>query len=203
MYNRLMELAQKDPVSLKHASLKYKRKEPKYLSIYSKALISRTIRIPIKFIGKNIQQVIEKNIQALFENKCIVEGFLKPGSIQIITYSSGIVVGVNCQFEVVFECQVCCPVEGMLVQCVAKNITKAGIRAEAADEQPSPVVIFIARDHHYMNASFSNIQQGDKFMARIIGQRYELNDKYVSVIAELAEKPKDMKPRLIIGGSTE
>lgn len=187
----------------KPLGMRNKRKEPKYLNIYSRAIINRNIRIPVRYVGKNIQEVIEKNISNLFENKCIVEGFVKPGSIKIITYSSGMILGLNCQFEVAFECLVCCPVEGMLIQCIAKNITKAGIRAEATDEQPSPVVIFIARDHHYMNAQFSTIQPGDKFLARVIGQRYELNDKYVSVIAELAEKPKDMKPRLVIGGSTE
>lgn len=198
-----MEMAQNVQLSGLKPVMRTKRKEMKTFNIYSKALITKNVRIPIKFVGKNIQEIIEKNVCSLYENKCIVEGFVKSGSIKIITYSSGIVSGVNCKFEVVFECLVCCPVEGMLIQCVAKNITKAGIRAEAADEQPSPVVIFIARDHHYMNASFSNIQQGDKFLARIIGQRYELNDKYVSVIAELVEKPKDMKPRLIIGGSTD
>jgi len=179
--------------------LRNKRREIKYSSIYSKAMITRSIQIPIKYVGKNIQETIEKNIGNLFEGKCIVEGFVKPRSSKIITHSSGMVNGVNIQFEVVFECQVCCPVEGMLIQCVAKNITKAGIRAESSDEIPSPVVIFITRDHHYMNAQFSAIQEGDKFLARVIGQRYELNDKYVSVIAELAEKPKDTKPRLVIG----
>lgn len=198
-----MEMAQNVQLPGAKPVIRTKRKEIKTFNIYSRALITKNVRIPIKHVGKNIQEVIEKNVSSLCENKCIVEGFVKPGSIKIITYSSGIVSGLYCQFEVVFECLVCCPVEGMLIQCVAKNITKAGIRAEAADEQPSPVVIFIARDHHYMNATFSNIQQGDKFLARIIGQRYELNDKYVSVIAELVEKPKDVKPRLIIGGSTD
>ena len=199
-----MEVAQNTYIpASKPIGARNKRKEAKNLNIYSKALITRNISIPIKYVGKNIQEVIEKNIGNLFGNKCIVEGFVKPDSIRITTYSSGIISGMNCQFEVAFECMVCCPVEGMLIQCVAKNITKAGIRAEAADEQPSPVIIFIARDHHYMNAHFSTIQQGDKFLARVIGQRYELNDKYVSVIAELAEKPKDMKPRLIIGGATD
>jgi hypothetical protein len=89
----------------------------------------------------------------------------------------------------------------MLIQCIAKNITKAGVRAESSDEKPSPVIVFITRDHHYMSSQFSAIQEGDKFVARVIGQRYELNDKYVSVIAELAEKPKETKPRLVIGGS--
>jgi hypothetical protein len=40
---------------------------------------------------------------------------------------------------------------------VAKNITKAGIRAEVEDEY-TPLIIFIARDHNYLNKLFSNIQ---------------------------------------------
>ena len=190
--------AQSKPIQLTN---RHKKREIRYSSIYAKALVTRSIIIPIRAIGKNIQDTIEKNIGNLFENKCIVEGFVKPGSSKIITFSSGIVRGVNINFEVVFECQVCCPVEGMLIQCVAKNITKAGIRAESADEKPSPVVIFVTRDHHYMNQQFSSIQEGERFVARVIGQRYELNDKYVSVIAELVEtKVKELvKPRLVLG----
>ena len=46
-------------------------------------------------------------------------------------------------FEVVIECLVCCPVEGMHISCIAKSITEsAGIKA--VDEEPSPVIIFIA-----------------------------------------------------------
>ena len=115
-------------------------------------------------------------------------------SCKIITYSSGQVKGNNIDFEVVFECFICCPIEGMLIQTVAKNITKAGIRGESVGENPSPVIIFITRDHHYMNAYFSTIEEGDTFVCRIIGQRFELNDKYVSIIAELVEPKKDLEP---------
>jgi hypothetical protein len=90
----------------------------------------------------------------------------------------------------------------MLISCVAKNITKAGIRAESAEESPSPVVVFIARDHHFSTAQFSSVQEGDKIMTRVIGQRFELNDKYVSIIAELvvdkSQKKKEIaKPKLV------
>jgi DNA-directed RNA polymerase subunit E'/Rpb7 len=176
--------------SLKPAQQKYKRREVKIFSIYSRALITRSITIPITSIGKNIQETIEKNISGQFEGKCIVEGFVKPKSSKIITFSSGIIQSTNILFEVVFECQVCCPVEGMLIQCTAKNITKAGIRAESVDEVPSPVVVFVTRDHNYTMPYFSKIQENDKFTARVIGQRFELNDKYVSIIAELVE-PKE------------
>ena len=92
----------------------------------------------------------------------------------------------------------------MIVKCYAKNITKAGIRAEL-DETPTPLIIFIARDHHYRNPEyFSSISENDPILIKIIGQRYELNDPAISVIAELVDSDKKQKkkpkkqPRLII-----
>jgi DNA-directed RNA polymerase subunit E'/Rpb7 len=182
---------------------RYKKKQQIENNIYTRSLITRNIAIPIVSVGKNIQETIQKYISLNYEGNCVVEGFIKPDSCKIITHSSGLVKGTNVAFEVVFECQICCPVEGMLVQCVAKNITKAGIRAESSDETPSPIVVFIARDHHYMIPYFSTIEEGAKFTARVIGQRFELNDKYVSIIAEIVEPKKDYtkeqsKPKLVI-----
>jgi len=190
------------------AKPRYKKKQQVENNIYTRSLITRSISIPIVSVGKNIQETIEKFVSLNYEGKCVVEGFIKPNSCKIVTHSSGIIRGINIVFEVVFECQICCPVEGMLIQCVAKNITKAGIRAESSDETPSPIVVFVTRDHHYMMQHFSTIEEGSKFTARVIGQRFELNDKYVSIIAELVEPKKDYstmgmnkemsKPKLVI-----
>ena len=185
---------------------KYKRRDNKLVSIYSRCLITKNISIPITSIGKNIKETIEKVIAFNFEGKCLVEGYIKPKSSKIITYSSGLVErGINISFEVVFECEICFPVEGTLVSCVAKNITKAGIRAESADEIPSPIIVYLARDHHYNNKQFSEIEVNDTFNVRVIGQRFELNDKYVSIIGELVKPKPDKevyknvsKPKLVI-----
>ena len=97
------------------------------------------------------------------------------------------------KFQVVFQCQVCNPSEGQIIPCIAKNITKAGIRAEADDDN-NPLIIFIARDHNYLNKSFSNIIENQEIVVRVIGQRFELNDKSISVIADLVEsKSKNRK----------
>jgi len=170
-----------------HLLNKMKRRnyrDTKFESIYARSLITRSISLPISAIGKNIQETIEKNIAARFEGKCVVEGFIQPGSVKIITHSSGMVNSNNIKFEVVFECKICCPVEGMLIQCKAVNITKAGIRAESIDEVPSPVVVFITRDHHYSSKYFLTIQENSTFVVRVIGQRSELHDKYISISAE-------------------
>ena len=196
--------------SAKQPQQKYKKRDiNKTNTIYSRCLITRNISLPITSIGKNINETIEKNISANYEGKCLVEGYIKPGSSKIVTNSSGLVErGTNITFTIVFECEVCFPVEGMLINCVAKNITKAGIRAEEEHELPSPIVVFIAKDHHYNVAQFAEIKEGDKINVRVIGQRFELNDKYISIIGELVKpkvdkefykKPKEQaKPRLVI-----
>jgi len=153
--------------------------------LFSRALLHRTICVPMINVGKNINQLLETYINKNYEGKCVVEGYVKPESSKLITYSSGKIKDINIIFDVAFECSICCPVEGMLLKCTAKNITKAGIRAEISNENPSPVVIFITRDHHYMSSAFSKVKEGDEISIRIIGQRFELNDKYISIIASL------------------
>ena len=180
-----------------------KRKDTKLQNIYSRCLLTRKIVLSINNIGKNLDEVIEEYIRNNFEGKCVVEGYIKSNSIKIIRYSSGIIErGNNIVFEVVFECDICFPVEGMLVSCTVKNVVKAGIRAESSSEIPSPIIVFVAKDHHFNNQQFNDIQVGDIITVRIVGQRFELNDKYISIIGELVKekefKKQPAKPRLII-----
>ena len=167
---------------------KNKRREQRIVSIYSRSLITRNILLLITSVGKNIRDTIQQVISSNYEGKCLVEGFVKPNSTKIITYSSGLIErGNEIVFEVVFECMVCFPVEGTLISCVAKNITNAGIRAESSTETPSPIVVFVAKDHHYSNSAFLEIKEDDVFNVKVIGQRFELNDTYISIIAELVK----------------
>jgi DNA-directed RNA polymerase subunit E'/Rpb7 len=182
---------------------KYKTKDNAIsnTNVYSRSLISQNITLPIIAINKALKQTLEESIISSVEGKCIVEGYVKPKSVKIITYSSGVVKGDKIVFEIVYECEVCYPVAGMLLNCIAKNITKAGIRAESANEIPSPFVLFIARDHYFANDYFNSIEENDKFTARVIAQRFELNDKYISIIAEIIspkENSKSFKPKLVL-----
>ena len=179
--------------------------EKKLDDIYSDALLTHVLEIPMNVVGSGIKDKLEKKLRATIEGKCISEGYIKPNSVKVLTYSSGkIYDGNKIHFETTFECNICLPVEGMIMNCVAKNITKAGIRADIeSPDGDSPVVIFIARDHHYNSDYFSSVKENDKIKIRVIGQRFELNDKYISIIAELIQpkRRKDItkkKPRLVL-----
>jgi hypothetical protein len=60
--------------------------------------------------------------------------------------------------------------------------------ANANNSDISPINVFIARDHHYNIPYFSQLANDDVVMVRVIGQRFELNDSAVFIIAELEEQ---------------
>lgn len=166
-----------------------------YGTIYQKIILEKSISIPFIEVGKNIKETLEKHIRK-DEGFCIEDGFLKPKSVFILSYSNGVLNEENIDFNVSYECEVCHPVEGMILECKVKNITKAGIRGEIPNLEVSPVMIAILRDHHIQNELFQEIKEGDTLIVEVIGNRYELYDKQISVLAELKSK-KEEKKRII------
>jgi len=154
--------------------------------IYSRVMLSEKLHITFKDINSKINTNLENLIKNKVEGICIDEGFVKPNSVKLISYSSGELFANNVAFDIVYECLVANTVESMTFDCIVKSITKVGIRAEI-NESVSPFVIFIARDHHFDNELFSKINENDIINVRVLGQRYELNNKFISVIAELID----------------
>jgi len=158
----------------------------KIYGVYMKSILDKKVCLSITEIGKNVIQNLERKIQFEITGKCINEGYIKPGSINIINYSSGIVNSNFVEFKVIFECMACLPVEGMLVECVCKTITKAGIHAQVIDEDGNmPITMFIARDHHHLDNRFNEVKEGDIITSKVIGVRYELHDSYICAIGNL------------------
>ena len=164
-------------------------------SLWMKNVLTRTIILPFKSVGGNIIQIIKKKLEQTLYNKCCPEGYIKHGSINILTYSSGEVKANNVCFSVMFECLICRPVEGQVIK--VKDITKAGIRALLPNEDKT-LMIFIARDHHYNSVEFSKVKVEDDITIKVIGIRYELNDESISVLGELRVKKRKPKTKVTI-----
>lgn len=166
-------------------------------SVYTKGVVTRAISISINDVGSNIKEILESDAKRELEGKCCKDGYVQPDSVNVVSYSSGkIFAGSKVQFEVVLEANFALPVEGMLIDCLTNNISKAGIKAgiRTTGDESSPLVIFISRDHFHSDDYFLSIKEGDKITVRVIGQRFELNDPFISVIAELV-KPKQKAPK--------
>lgn len=163
-----------------------KKEDTKVYGVYLRSMLDKKVMLHINEIGRTLKANLERKISNEIAGKCIDEGYIKPNSIKVTSYSSGNVHGEYVEYQTIFECMLCMPVEGMLVDCVCKSVTKAGIHAEVVDEQGNvPLTLFIARDHHHLNEKMGKKQENDNIVVTIIGIRFELNDKYISAIAKL------------------
>ena len=154
-------------------------------SIYFKNILQKDLKINISDIGSNLTSIIKEILASKYEGKCLKEGYIKNNSIVVINYSSGLLDTNYVLFTVSFECLICRPIEGMKIKCKVDNVTKAGIRASYFNNIESPIMVFIARDHYYNNSTFTKIKEDDIIIIKVIGTRYELNDNFIYIIAEL------------------
>ena len=60
--------------------------ERKIFGVYMKSILDKKVCLSITEIGKNVKQNLERKIQVEITGKCINEGYIKPGSINIINY---------------------------------------------------------------------------------------------------------------------
>lgn len=166
-------------------------------SIFNRALLTTKVVLNINEIGSNIKHILEQHIANRVHNKCQTEGFIRSDTILIQSYSAGLVKGVRQEFQVLYECLVCHPTEGMIIENVeCKNISLAGIRAFYHDQvsDTKPLEIFLAKDFHYNNSRYDKIKEGDTFAVRVIGIRFELNDSHITVMASLMNPPQTPNP---------
>lgn len=157
--------------------------------VYTKSLLTKKISLNMNQIGKNIKSNLEKSISKVIQGKCSPEGFIKPDSVRVNSYSSGVVENEKIIFDTMYECMVCHPVEGMIMECTSKTITKAGIHGQIVDNEGSiPIHMFIARDHFHDDKRFNKVEENQKILVRVIGTRFELNDPYIVCMGELVNE---------------
>ena len=161
--------------------------------IYIETLLSRRIELAVDECNPSlIQNHFLRKLQRDVEGKCIREGYVRPDSVHGITYTAGMVVSGDIQFEVFFKCDICHPLPETLFSVKFVSVTKAGIHAELVDEfGNNPVTVFLTRDMHIHDMKFlkydhPEFAENNRFLRiKIIGIRYELHDLTISAIAEM------------------
>jgi len=153
------------------------------MNVYKKSLLNRNVLIPMNQMGGNVTDLLHEALKVM-EGTCVEEGYIQRNSINIFNYSCGVLKGPSVHTQVTFECHIANPFPGEVFECVVEHNTKAGIKARL-NEKESPFIIFLARDHHNKIPEFSDIKENDVIMATVLGQRFEINDPKISIIATL------------------
>lgn len=166
--------------------------------LYQKQVLSRKIQIPFHQLDSDLNTLFIEYAQKHITNQCEKEGYISDHSIEVVSYSAGKTFSSFVQFDVLFECMISFPYEGMTFQCKIQSITKIGIKGILShDEKQNPFVVFASYLHNptiFENDQYSNndviskYQVGDDIHVRVLGHRFEIHDPSIYVLAEIIEK---------------
>jgi hypothetical protein len=117
------------------------------------------------------------------EGRCWKEGFVRPGTSRVISYTAGLLEGTSIGYHVIYQMEVCYPYESMEVDCFIKSVNKIGILASVREKQ-NPMILYITREHN-ATLDMDEYKPGQPIKARVLGHRYEPGDPCLVVMAEL------------------
>lgn len=163
-----------------------------------------TIQLNPSELDEHFEEHIIEKLQKQYEGVCSRYGFIKPGSIQIVERSLGQLMkphfNGHIRFELSVIAEVCNPAEGMIITATVKNKNQLGILAESVLHMEGgkkyPVLdIIIPKKTAGISSEIGleNLDVGDNIYVEILGKRYQLNDKKISIIGRGVSSNKPTK----------
>lgn len=150
-------------------------------------------------ISGNIDERITEKIKGSLEGICSRFGYIRPGSIEIVKRSVGCLMKAHfngyIKYDIVCKGDVCNPVRGMVFKAIVKNKNELGILAEGSitiDSTYLPVLdVLIPRRSAGITSDIDldTVDVGDEVFVEVLGKRYSLNDKRISIIARAIKEP--------------
>ena len=157
--------------------------------IYTKSILNYSTSIEPSKVNKNIDKTLEDRIRKEMEGKCINDGYIKKGSVKIVSRGMGKILVSQFNGAVVFNVRYAAdilnPLEGMIVSGKVININKMGVLCEGGEDDPAPLSILMAKQHHVDNVDFEKLKVNDVIKIKILGKRFEYGDNQINIIGVL------------------
>lgn len=157
--------------------------------IYVSSILTNTVSITPRELNQNINQVILNKLRIKVEGKCLEEGYIKPGSVEIVSRTAGTLnpahFNGNIRFKIRYKADVCHPIQNQVISCIVNTIGKPGIQAYIEDKNKSPLYIMLAKAHHLNNKYFGTLKEGDHIKVKIINSEFNFCEDKIRVLAVL------------------
>lgn len=157
------------------------------------------IKIHPKYIGKDIEKNILRELKQRKEGICSDHGYIKKSSIRIIKISSGKVEMSTfhgyINFMVKYSAMVCNPVKGNIVNAVVVNMNNFGILCSSFitedNGSKTPILEIIIPKHSLTIQSDvdlkNSIKINNEVKVQIVGKKYQLYNKKISIIGKIVK----------------
>lgn len=173
--------------------------------------------VPIKFkttvqlypveMDVNYQERLVEKIKNEYEGVCSKFGYIRPNSIEIIKRSCGLLQKAyfngSIRFEMLCRAEVCNPIQGSMVEAIVKNKNQLGILAESyMDDQNNKlpildIIIPVRSAGIISHINIDSIQIGDTINVEVLGKKYQMKDRKISIIGRAVISDIKKEPLII------
>lgn len=158
-------------------------------NIFFKCLLNDKVKIEPIHLGKGVRDHVARKLKTSIEGMCSKHGYVKQGSIEIHKMLPGNVdlIGLNgyITFDVYFFADVCNPLIGNIVRATVVNVNKFGILADSTGILEIIVPKNSVNIVHDAHVDIEKINIGDVVNVEIVGKKYELYDKKISIVGRI------------------
>ena len=138
---------------------------------------------------ENIKNIILDKLREKHEGKCNANGYVRPGSIDLLARSMGVAENGRFTGNLMFDCKIKCdvlyPTGGAVLDAIVLKVNKMGAYS-VFDEA---MRILIPRDLHIGSKEFDALKEGDSVKVRIERTRFQTNDAFIMAVGRLANVP--------------
>jgi len=157
--------------------------------MYVSISLTKSIGLEPNEINNAINETLLRKLKYTVEGKCIKEGYVMPGSVEITSRSAGKSLlsqfNGNFIYYIKYTANICNPLEGDIIEAEVTNINKMGIIATGGEGNPPPLNILLAKQHHMDNDRFDKIKIGFSVNVKVIGKRFDSGEGHISIIGLL------------------
>jgi DNA-directed RNA polymerase subunit E'/Rpb7 len=170
-------------------------------NIFYRVLLSDKVKIEPRYLSKDYRSYVASKLKGVMEGICTKHGFIKEGSIELYKVAPGNIelIGLNGNivYDVYYYADICNPLIGNVIKATVTNVNKFGILAEVSNI----LEIIIAKNSvnitHDTGVDLDSIQIGNQIMVEVIGKKFELNDKKISIVGKLVTGASSVKKKMV------
>ncbi len=155
-------------------------------SIFVDSIFNDKIKVPAKYIAKNKNEYILNSLKKL-ENICSKNGYIKKGSIQILSVSMGIIEQISLlgsvNYIVKYKCLICNPIDGCIITAKVENFNQFGLLCTVKNDDMSNIIeIVIPKKSSSVKSDveLDTKSIGDVVSVKLLRNRFHINDQNIT-----------------------
>jgi DNA-directed RNA polymerase subunit E'/Rpb7 len=179
----------------------------KWDDIFVKSVLVEKVKLAPKELHSAYQDVAKKRLMEKVEGKCTKHGFIRPGSVDVLTIYMGAVEAQTFRgyvtFNVRFRAEVCNPPIGAVITAKVSNINSFGVLCVCGftDENKrhvSALEIIVPKQSVSIKSEVDlmKLKLGQEVNIEIMGRKYELDDKRISIMGRVVKSVKIKKSQV-------